>query len=52
MPTNISEVKPAIIPVSRDCFLPRRRRSAVAEACKGNGLDSYKSRTAAKDPFV
>ncbi len=48
MLTNIPEVKLGIIAVSRDCFiisLSERRRSAIAEACKGNGLDIYECRT-------
>ena len=46
MLTNIPEVKLGIIAVSRDCFvisLSQRRRSAIAEACKGNGLDIYEA---------
>ena len=41
---NIPEVKLGIIAVSRDCFivsLSQRRRAAVAECCKGRGLDIY-----------
>ena len=48
MLTNIPEVKLGIIAVSRDCFvisLSQRRRSAIAEACKGNGLDIYEAQT-------
>ena len=44
MLTNIPEVKPGIIAVSRDCFviyLSQRRRSAIVEACKCSGLDIY-----------
>ncbi len=45
---NIPEVKLGIIAVSRDCFvisLSQRRRSAIVEACKGNGLDIYEAQT-------
>ena len=48
MLTNIPEVKLGIIAVSRDCFvisLSQRRRSAIVEACKGNGLDIYEAQT-------
>ena len=48
MLTNIPEVKPGIIAVSRDCFvisLSQHRRSAVAEACKANGLNIYEAQT-------
>jgi len=48
MLTNIPEVKLGIIAVSRDCFiisLSERRRAAVVEACKGNGLDIYECKT-------
>ena len=48
MLTNIPEVKLGIIAVSRDCFvisLSQRRRSAIAEACKGSGLDLYEAQT-------
>ena len=48
MLTNIPEVKLGIIAVSRDCFvlsLSQRRRSAIAEACKGSGLDVYEAQT-------
>ena len=48
MLTNIPEVKLGIIAVSRDCFvisLSQRRRSAIAESCKGNGLDIYEAQT-------
>ena len=48
MLTNIPEVKLGIIAVSRDCFvisLSQRRRSAIAAACKGNGLDIYEAQT-------
>ena len=48
MLTNIPEVKLGIIAVSRDCFvisLSQRRRSAIVEACKGNGLDLYEAQT-------
>ena len=48
MLTNIPEVKLGIIAVSRDCFvisLSQRRRSAIVEACKGNGLDVYETQT-------
>ena len=48
MLTNIPEVKLGTIAVSRDCFvisLSQRRRSAIVEACKGNGLDIYEAQT-------
>ena len=48
MLTNIPEVKLGIIAVSRDCFvisLSQRRRSAVVEACKANGLDISEAQT-------
>ena len=48
MLTNIPKVKLGIIAVSRDCFvisLSQRRRSAIVEACKGNGLDIYEAQT-------
>ena len=48
MLTNIPEVKLGIIAVSRDCFvisLSQRRRSAIVEACKGNGLNIYEAQT-------
>ena len=48
MLTNIPEVKLGIIAVSRDCFvisLSERRRSAIAETCRKNGLDVYEART-------
>ena len=48
MLTNIPEVKLGIVAVSRDCFvisLSQRRRSAIVEACKGNGLDIYEAQT-------
>ena len=48
MLTNIPEVKPGIIAVSRDCFvisLSQRRRSAIVEACKSSGLDIYEAQT-------
>jgi len=48
MLTNIPEVKLGIIAVSRDCFiisLSERRRSAIVEACKGNGLELYECKT-------
>jgi L-fucose isomerase-like protein len=38
---NIPAVKPGLVAVSRDCFpveLSRRRRRAVAEACRARGL--------------
>ncbi len=44
MLTNIPEVKLGIIAVSRDCFiidLSELRRSAVAAACKGQGIGIY-----------
>jgi L-fucose isomerase-like protein len=40
--TNVPHVRPGIVAVSRDCFpidLSRRRRRAVAEACRGMDLD-------------
>ena len=48
MLTNIPEVKLGIIAVSRDCFilsLSERRRAAIVEACKGDGLDVYECKT-------
>lgn len=48
MLSNVPEVKLGIIAVSRDCFiisLSERRRSAVAAACKAQGLDIYECKT-------
>ena len=48
MLTNIPEVKLGIIAVSRDCFvisLSQRRRSAIVEACKWDGVDLYEAQT-------
>lgn len=47
MLTNIPNVKPGIIAVSRDCFvisLSERRREAVVYECKKIGLDIYESK--------
>ena len=41
---NIPSVRPAIIAVSRDCFprtLSERRRRAVVEACRANGISLF-----------
>ena len=48
MLTNIPELKPGIIAVSRDCFiisLSERRRAAIVSACAEKGLDIYEART-------
>lgn len=45
---NIPEVKLGIIAVSRDCFpvsLSQRRRAAVADACRRNGLEIFEAKT-------
>ena len=45
---NIPKVKPAIVAVSRDCFvksLAEKRRRAVAEACRRNGTELYEAQT-------
>ena len=45
---NIPTVKPGIVAVSRDCFVPslsERRRRAVAEACAARGIGLFEAET-------